>query len=104
MKEYAPHLVWIGFGKMSMQGTPNFVVAKSKYYRELIQTFAQNNVLISDISGYEYGESLLQNTFRISIPSEKDLNKVIEIINHFFQEQNKNQLCNTSYLQRNKVS
>jgi len=58
----------------------NFILMKCNKYSELLNRLKEKNILISNVSDYQFSNNMLKNLVRITIPSEKDF----ETLKHFF--------------------
>jgi histidinol-phosphate aminotransferase len=56
----------------------NFFIVKSEKKKEIMEYLASKKIFVGEVDYFRNGEHLLQNAFRISIPSSKDKEKLIE--------------------------
>ncbi len=58
----------------------NFLIIKVNDHKKFSEQLRARGILVSDISHYPYGGSLLENCIRINIPTKNDYNRVKETI------------------------
>ncbi len=56
----------------------NFFIVKSEKKKEIMEYLASKNIFVGEVNYFKHGEHLLQNAFRISVPSPEDKEKLIE--------------------------
>ncbi|OGC56522.1 hypothetical protein A3H26_04220 [candidate division WWE3 bacterium RIFCSPLOWO2_12_FULL_36_10] len=56
----------------------NFFIVKSEKKKEIMDYLALKKIFVGEVDYFKNGEPLLQNAFRISVPSLKDKEKLIE--------------------------
>jgi histidinol-phosphate aminotransferase len=63
----------------------NFFIVKSEKKKEIMDYLASKKIFVGDVDYFKNGEHLLQNAFRISVPSPDDKERLIE---HFISLRN----------------
>lgn len=56
----------------------NFFIVKSEKKKEIIEYLASKKIFVGEVNYFRHGEHLLHNAFRISVPSPKDKEKLVE--------------------------
>ena len=56
----------------------NFFIVKSKKKKEIMEYLASKRIFVGEVNYFKHGEYLLQDAFRISVPSFEDKEKLIE--------------------------
>ena len=56
----------------------NFFIVKSEKKKEIMDYLASKKIFVGEVDYFKNGEHLLQNAFRISVPSPKDREKLIK--------------------------
>lgn len=56
----------------------NFFIVKSERKKEIMGYLASKKIFVGEVNYFRHGEHLLQNAFRISVPSPEDKEKLIE--------------------------
>jgi len=56
----------------------NFFIVKSEKKKDIMDYLASKKIFVGEVDYFKNGEGLLKNAFRISIPSPKDKEKLIE--------------------------
>ena len=56
----------------------NFFIVKSEKKKEIIEYLASKKIFVGEVNYFKHGEHLLQNAFRISVPSPEDKEKLAQ--------------------------